>query len=273
MEVKVLLRLLVKLKNFLRRECMILIKDNSEIEKMRAGGKILAKILITLIDKVKPGVNTLTLEEEARGLIKKYHTQPAFLNYKGYPAVLCVSINEEIVHGIPSREKLIHSGDLVSLDLGILYQGMITDMAITVGVGKLAPQQQLLLETTRKALKEAVKKAKVGNKVIDISAAIQRTIEKAGFTPIRDCVGHGVGKLVHEDPLIPNVVEGRFSENLVEGMTLALEPIATLGDYPTVIGANGWTVLSRDKKVTAHFEQTVVVGKSKGEILTPLLVK
>lgn len=248
---------------------MIFIKDPLEIRKMLEGGKILTRILKSLEKEVRAGMSTWKLEEETRKLIIENKAQPAFLNYQGYPTALCVSINEEIVHGVPSKSRIIKNGDLVSLDLGISYQGLITDASLTVGVGKITNKERKLVEVTKDALNKAVAKAKAGNQVRDISRVIQKTIEKAGFRVIRDCVGHGVGKRVHEDPLIPNFVQRGKTEILKTGMTLAIEPIATLGGFRTVVDVNGWTVMTKDKSCTAHFEQTVAVGKDGGEILTP----
>ncbi|MFC1651738.1 type I methionyl aminopeptidase [Patescibacteria group bacterium] len=248
---------------------MIFIKDPLEIQKMREGGKILVRILKSLEKEVKIGMNTFELEDKARKLIVENKAQPAFLNYRGYPAALCVSINEEIVHGIPSKNKIIKDGDIVSIDLGVLYKGLITDASLTVGVGKVTSKEKKLIEVTRKALDKAISKAKIGNQIKDISKVIQETVEKAGFQVIRDCVGHGVGKRVHEDPLVPNSVHKGKSEILKEGMTIAIEPIATIGDFKTIVEVNGWTVITRDRSQTAHFEQTIAVGKNGGEILTP----
>ena len=248
---------------------MILIKNSVEIQKMREGGLILVRILKKLATQVKPGVTTADLEFRARDLTQSLGVKPAFLNYQGYPATLCVSLNDEIVHGIPSKKRTIQSGDLVSLDCGVSYQGLITDAALTIGVGRISLAQRKLLRVTRLALKRAITKACSGNRVSDISAAIQETIEKAGFNVIRDCVGHGVGHKVHEDPIVPNFVTFENTETLKPGMTIAIEPIATLGDFRTKTGSDGWVVKTRDQSTTAHFEQTIVVGVKQAEILTP----
>ncbi len=250
---------------------MIVVKNDQEIATMRKGGRILGKILKTLAREVRVGVTTWDLECKAKGLLEKYQVKPAFLNYQGYPCVLCVSINEEVVHGVPCKTKVIREGDLVSLDLGIEYRDLITDAALTIGVGRIAPERKKLIEVVWEALSEAIRVAKPGEKVASLSLAIQKTVEKNGFNVIRDCVGHGVGKKVHEDPLIPNFFTPGKSEVLKPGMTLAIEPIATLGDFATETGTAdcSWVVRTKDQSPAAHFEKTIVVGEKDGEVLTP----
>ncbi len=250
---------------------MIVIKSDQEIALMRQGGKILGKVLLELKTEVRAGVTTWELECKAKELLKKYQVEPAFLNYQNYPCALCISVNEEVVHGVPCKTKVIQEGDLVSLDLGVKYRDLITDAALTLGVGKITSEYQKLIETTKNALNVAVKTVKPGKKVSDISLAIQTAVEKNGFNVIRDCVGHGVGRKVHEDPLIPNFFSPLDDQVLKAGMTLAIEPIATTGDFATKTGTTdcNWVVITADQSPTAHFEKTIAVTKEGCEILTP----
>lgn len=252
---------------------MIIIKKPEEIELMREAGKIGASVMEKLILSVKPGISTLKLNGYAEALIDKYHAYPAFKGFsppgesKKYPAGLCVSINEEVVHGIPSSRR-VKEGDIVSLDLGIFYKGYYTDLATTVGVGNIDPSDKRLIATTRKALEEAIKFLKAGRRLGDLGFLIQRTIESKGFSVIRDLVGHGVGKELHEEPSVPNY--GRRGEGIVlkEGMTIAVEPMASSGKPEVKIKKDGWTIKTCDGSHSAHFEETILIKKEGCEVLT-----
>ncbi len=254
---------------------MIIIKTAEEIELMREGGKILAEILNEVVNNAKPGVNSLELDKLAEELVYKRGGRPSFKGYGNsrnpYPATLCVSINEEVVHGIPSNDKILLDGDIVSLDIGMQYpakDGMYTDMAVTVGVGKVRNETKRLIKTTQKALENGIRECKGGNLLSQVSAAIQETAEKERFSVVRTLVGHGVGQEVHEDPQIPNYITGESDIVLKPGMTLALEPMINIGDYQVKLLDDGWTFITEDEKLSAHFEHTVLVTDGEPEVLT-----
>lgn len=256
---------------------MIIIKTPPEITLMREGGRILAKVLREVIKATKKGVSTKELDELAERLIRKFGGEPAFLNYQTegeeippFPATLCTSVNQEVVHAIPSYQRILKEGDLVGLDIGMDYKGFCTDMAKTVGVGKISPKAKKLIEVTRKALVIGIRKVKPGNFIGDIGAAIQQYVEKKGFSVVRQLVGHGIGKKVHEEPRIPNYGEPRTGPKLEKGMTLAIEPMVNIGKDMVKTAADGWTIVTDDKSLSAHFEHTVVVTKKGYEILTDL---
>lgn len=234
---------------------------------MAQGGKILARVLKKVEHAVRVGITTQELDKLAKELVLRLGAKPSFKGYKGYPAGLCTSVNEEVVHGIPSIRKL-KSGDIVGLDLGVLYKGYYTDSAVTVPVGKVSPEVLRLIEVTKKALEVGIEKVRVGNHIGDISAAIQQYVEKEGFNVVRDLVGHGVGKYVHEEPQIPNYDKPGTGEELKVGMTLALEPMVVMGSWQTEQAQDGWTFITKDKSFAAHFEHTVVVTKKAPRILT-----
>lgn len=256
---------------------MIYFKTEQEIMAMREGGKILAKILEELGQAAKPGIKTIELDRLAESLVFKYGAMAAFKNYKplfnsndgGYPASVCVSVNEEVVHGIPG-ERILQEGDIVSLDMGILYKERYTDAAITVGVGKISPIARKLIDVTKKSLELGIGETKAGNHLGDIGAAIQKYAEANGFSVVRDLVGHGVGKFIHEEPEIPNYGKRGAGLELKEGMTLAFEPMINLGDWHVDILSNSWTFATRDKKLSAHFEHTIAITKNGAEVLTKI---
>ena len=248
---------------------MIIIKTPKEIELMREGGEILAKVLREVSLRVKPGVSTQELDSLAEELIIKSKGKPSFKGYKGYPAALCASVNNEVVHGIPSSEKILKSGDIVGLDLGLEYKGCFTDMTITVPVGKVSKIAHKLIKVTKNSLTQGIRKIEPGNFISDISRAIQDYVERQGFSVVRDLVGHGVGREVHEDPPVPNFFDPNLeSVKLREGMVLALEPMINMGSYEVEVLNDGWTVVTRDGFLSAHFEHTVAVTKEGYEILT-----
>lgn len=246
---------------------MVILKTPGEIAIMREGGKRLAKILQELVLQTRAGVTQKELNKLAEKLVYKFGGKPSFLNYKNYPASLCVSVNNEVVHGLPTNRKF-REGDIVSLDFGIWYKGLCTDMAVTCGVGKISPQAERLILTTKKALEIGEVEVKPGNYIGDISFAIQNYVEKQGFSVVRDLVGHGVGKKVHEDPKIPNFGKKGKGIKLKKGMTLALEPMVNMGTWKVKLLADGWTFVTADGKLSAHFEHTVAVTEKGCEVLT-----
>ena len=249
------------------------IKTPEEIEDMRYSGKILAAIHKKLIPEVKPGVTTKYLADIAAKEIKKLGGKPAFLGYghpNPFPDVICISVNNEVVHGIPSSDKILKDGDIVSLDLGVMYNGMITDAAISVICGRASPEIEEFLEHTKKSLHAGLKVVKNGCQVGDISNAIQKYLERYGYGIVRDLVGHGVGHEVHEDPNIPNYGPKRSGPKLVSGMTVAIEPMVTLGNHGVYTEDDGWTVSTNDGSLAAHFEHTILVTDKGCEILTSL---
>jgi len=234
---------------------------------MREGGMILAKVLKKVAKYVRVDITTQELDKLAKELVFKYGGKPSFEGYEGYPAGLCTSVNEEIVHGLPGKRKL-KSGDIIGLDLGVLYKGYYTDAAITLAVGKVSPRVLKLIKVTKKALKKGIGEVRVGNHIGDISAAIGEYAESQGFSVVRNLVGHGVGKLVHEEPQIPNYGKPGTGPELKVGMTLALEPMVNIGGYQTRQKDDGWTFVTQDKSYSAHFEHTVAVTKKGPRILT-----
>lgn len=254
---------------------MIRIKSKEDIQKMREGGKRHAEILLALKSMIKHGVSTRALEEESRRLIEEGGDKSAFLNYqphgavRPFPATLCVSVNDEIVHGIPNEhEKILKEGDIVSIDLGLIHKGMITDAAITVRVGKVSPELDKLLDITEKALYAGIKAAKGGKTVGDIGMAIERYAIANNYGLVEELSGHGVGYDVHEDPFIPNYGEAGKGEILRPGMVIAIEPMFNLGKKDIVLDSDNWTYRTRDGKPSAHFEHTILITKGEAEILT-----
>jgi methionyl aminopeptidase len=254
---------------------MIRLKTEKEIEILREGGKRLAEILAILASKVTPGVSSFTLEEETLRLMRESGDKPAFLGYqpqgarRPFPAALCVSINEEIVHGIPNEvEKIVQEGDLVTLDLGIIHQGLITDAAITVPVGVVDALSLKLVETTRTALLRGIETAQPGRTVGDIGAAISQVIREGGFTSPDDLVGHGVGYKVHEDPYVPNVGKAGQGEKLVPGLVIAIEPMANIGKSAIKVLSDGYTIVTRDGTRSAQFEHSIAITEKGNIILT-----
>lgn len=246
------------------------IKTKAEIEAMRESGRILAAVLDVLKHTIQPGMTTMDLEVKAREELKHLGGEPAFLGYEGYPAVLCVSVNDEVVHGIPGS-RVIEAGDIVGMDFGVVIKGMVTDGAISVIVGKpSSPKEARLVKATEQALQAAISQVKNGARVGDLAAAAQDVLDKAGLGIVRDLVGHGVGHELHEEPNIPNYGSRGSGPVLKTGMTIAIEPMATLGDYKVFIAPDRWTVKTRDGSKSAHFEHTVLVTEDGAEILTLL---
>lgn len=247
---------------------MTSVKTTKEIQAMRESGKMLATILQLLSHKLAAGMTTKDLSNIASTELKKLGGQPSFLHFQGYPDVLCVSINDEVVHGIPKVSKLIVEGDIVSLDFGVTYQNMITDAAITCIVGKLKGEDKLLVETTKESLLSGIMAVHDGVHTGDIGAAVAGVLVKHNYGIVRDLVGHGVGHHLHEEPNIPNYGRKGTGTVLKSGMTVAIEPMATLGDYEVYTADDGWTVLTEDGSRSAHFEHTILVTEDGAEILT-----
>jgi methionyl aminopeptidase len=246
---------------------MIVLKRPEEIEKIRKSNIIVAEILRALKEKIKPGVTTLELNRYSEDLAIKKGAKPAFKGYRGYPFALCASVNAEVVHGMPSARAL-KSGDIVSLDFGAHYQGYYGDAAITVPVGEISKDALLLLQTTEQSLYDGILQARVGNRLGDISAAVQKRVEAAGFSVVRDFVGHGIGRDLHEEPQVPNYgVRGRGIE-LKSGMVLAIEPMVNAGTYKVRVLSDGWTVVTEDGQLSAHFEHTVAITDDGPVILS-----
>ena len=246
---------------------MIIIKKPDELEAMRVSARKTATILSKVAARVAPGVTTGELDEYAAELARKEEGRCAFYGYHGFSGRICCSINEEVVHGIPGR-RMIRDGDIVSIDFGLVYGGFVGDTATTVAAGEINPEWQRLLDTTRECLAAAIEKAVEGNHLSDISNAVQVVAEGAGFSVVRDFVGHGIGRDMHEDPQIPNYGPPGRGPVLKAGMTFAIEPMINLGVHKTEVLHDGWTVVTQDRLPSAHFEHTVAVGKNEAEILT-----
>jgi methionyl aminopeptidase len=245
----------------------IIIKSEREIAAMRKAGRAVAVVLRILAEELKAGMKTRELDAVAGRELEKLGAKPSFKGYRGFPANLCVSVNDEIVHGIPG-ERVLAEGDIVSLDLGAIVDGFQGDAALTVGIGEISPEAERLVETTRGALQAGVDKARAGARLGDISAAIQQYAESRGYGVIREYTGHGIGREMHEEPQIPNFGLAGTGPLLRRGMTLALEPMVSIGDWRTRLDGNHWTVLTVDGSLAAHFEDTVAITDDGAEILT-----
>lgn len=243
-------------------------KTPQEIETLREGGKILGQILRDLATLVEPGVSGQYLNSQAEKMIKQAGASPAFKNYHGFPAALCVSVNQTVVHGIPTDEPL-KDGDVVGLDLGMKYKGLYTDTATTVAVGEVSKEALKLMEATKKALFVGIDQVKPGNHIGDIGKAIEKFIKPYGYSIVRDLAGHGVGRKVHEDPLVPNYNDGSRGEKMFPGLVIAIEPMIIMGkDHQVLVAGNKWNVDSKDNSITAHYEHTVAVTEEGCIIIT-----
>jgi len=239
------------------------------LEAMRRAGRVVAGLLSHLETFVKPGITTKRIDDEAHTYLQRQGAKPAFLGYRGFPATICVSINDEVVHGIPGSRQLCE-GDLVSIDVGGIVDGLYADSAKTFAVGAVSQQAQELTQTTREALVAGIKQAVVGNRLHDISYAVQQVAEAGGYGIVREFVGHGIGRALHEDPPIPNFGSPHTGPRLKAGMVLAIEPMITMGSHEVEILEDGWTAVTRDHSLAAHFEHTVAVTDSGPEVLTEL---
>ncbi|RUM39866.1 MAG: type I methionyl aminopeptidase [Desulfocapsa sp.] len=237
----------------------ILVKTADEINIMQEANQIVAEALSMLLDVVEPGITTFDLDKMAEELCRKRNSTPAFKGYHGFPSSLCVSINEEVVHGIPSRKRKLKKGDIISVDFGVCYKGFYGDSAVTIPVGKIKKPVHDLLRVTKESLELAIEQVVPGNRISDISKAVQAHAEKHGFSIVRQFVGHGIGTSLHEGPEVPNFVSKGQSPRLIEGMVVAIEPMVNMGTHKVKVLRDGWTVITTDKKVSAHFEHSVAV--------------
>ena len=247
----------------------VVLKSPQEIEKMRVAGQVVREILELLRSQVKPGATTLDLEKAAEAGLRERGAKAAFKGYHGYPCVLCASVNSEVVHGIPSRKRVLKEGDIVSLDFGAVVDGYFGDSAITVAVGaKIAPETERLLRVTEASLQSAIAVVKPGATLGDIGAAVQGVVEAEGFSVVRDFVGHGIGVHMHEDPQVPNFGEAGHGMKLRAGMVIAIEPMVTAGKPDVRVLKDGWTAVTDDGSMSAHFEHTVAVTPTGARVLT-----
>jgi methionyl aminopeptidase len=255
---------------------MIYIKSKKEIELLKAGGKILAEVVEKLGKSLKPGMSTFDLDQLAGKLIKELGAISAFKNYgvewgNPFPGNICVSLNDEIVHGIGKKDRLIKNGDLVKIDAGVIYKNYFTDMARTFMVGEVSEEAKKLVLVTEKSFWEGIKNLKEGKMLSEYSKAVQNYVEKNGFSVVRNLVGHGVGKDLHEDPQIPNYYNKKYEDVKLEaGMVLALEPMVNVGKFETKIKKDGWTFITKDRSLSAHYENTIVITKNGVEVLTSI---
>ena len=248
---------------------MIQLKSTREIELMSQGGKILGETLQKLRDAVRPGVSTADLDTVAEQFIRGHDgATPAFKGLYGFPGSICTSINDEIVHGIPSKRRVLKEGDIVSLDVGVGYKGFFTDSAITVAVGAVDEKTERLLDVTARALEAGIAAAHIGNHIGDIGAAVQAVVEDAGFSVVRDLVGHGIGVEFHEEPQVPNYGKPKRREKLVPGLTVAIEPMVNVGGPATRTLPDRWTIVTADGTRSAHFEHTVAITENGPKVLT-----
>ena len=247
----------------------IVCRSTSEIEKMRRSGRIVRQVLDAVKEVVAPGVTTMDLERVAERKIKELGAKPVFKGYYDYPCVLCTSINNEIVHGIPSERRTLKAGDIVSIDTGVVLDGYYGDAAITVPVGEsVGPELQKLLEVTRESLYKGIEAARIGNTVGDVGAAVQKLVESNGFSVVREFVGHGIGTKLHEEPQVPNYGAAGSGPRLRDGMVLAIEPMVNVGGHEARVLSDNWTAVTKDGTYSAHFEHTVAVTKDGPVILT-----
>ncbi len=249
---------------------MVSIKSEREIELMREAGRILARVHDELEKALKPGMSTLDVDKLGEHIIRSYGCIPSFKNYNGYPASICVSVNDEVVHGIPNKHHILREGDIVSLDAGVIYKGYHSDAARTHGIGEITPEAQKLIDVTKQSFFEGIKFAKAGNHLNDISAAIQAYAESFGYGVVRDLVGHGIGSHLHEDPEVPNFSQKRKGILLRPGMTLAVEPMINAGRYDVAWMDDDWTVVTDDGSLSAHYENTILITEGEPEILSLL---
>lgn len=246
----------------------ITVKSEREIELMRESCKRLADVFQNLERAVRPGMSTLDIDTMGEKLIRGHGCTPNFLHYNGYPASICVSVNEEVIHGIPKRDHILQEGDIVSLDAGLIYKGYHSDMARTFGVGAISEEAKLLIERTKQSFFDGIKMARAGNHLFDISNAIDASIKPYGYGIVREFVGHGIGSKLHEDPQIPNFKQLRRGPKLYAGMTLAVEPMINIGRADVVVLDDDWTVETEDGSLSAHYENTILITEGEPEILT-----
>jgi methionyl aminopeptidase len=247
---------------------MIILKSLQEIEKIRQAGKVVADVLAGIRDMVRPGISTLALDDYAERSIRSTGARPAFKGYRGYPRTLCTSINDQVIHGIPAQSTILREGDILSVDVGAIVDGFYGDAAITVPVGRVSPLAERLMRVTEEALARGIAQALPGNRLFDISSAIQRYVEENGYSVVREFVGHGIGRSLHEDPQVPNFGEQGRGPRIQAGMVLAIEPMVNMGGSATVVKEDNWTAVTADGTLSAHFEHTIAVLEDGPRILT-----
>jgi methionyl aminopeptidase len=247
---------------------VIICRSTAELEKMREAGRLVGDVLTELTARVAPGVTTAELDEIAEQRIRKAGAVPAFKGYHGYPATICASINEEVIHGIPSGRRILNEGDIISIDVGASLDGYYGDSAVTLPVGQVSEQAATLLRVTEESLYKAIERAQPGGRISDIGHAVQQHVEAYGFSVVREFVGHGIGQRMHEEPQVPNYGEPGRGPRLAEGMVLAIEPMVNAGKPAVKVLADGWTAVTRDNSLSAHFEHTVAVRADGPWILT-----
>jgi len=248
---------------------LTVLKSQDEIKRMADSCRIVAEVLDGIKEHVAVGVTTKELDDYVESFILSKSAKPAFKGYRGYPASVCTSVNEEVVHGIPSSRKL-KDGDIICLDIGVLFRGFYGDAAITLPVGNISAEAKKLISVTEQSLQAGIEKAIVGNRLFDISSAVQQCVESEGFSVVRNFVGHGIGRNLHEDPQVPNFGKAGEGAKLVEGMTLAIEPMVNAGGWEVSVLDDGWTAVTRDRSLSAHFEHTVAITKNGYNVLTKL---
>lgn len=244
------------------------IKSEREIELMRDAGRILSEVHLKIKEEIKPGITTHDINIKADELIRSYNCIPSFLNYNGFPASVCISVNDQVVHGIPSKKKVVMDGDILSIDAGLIYKGYHSDAARTWPVGRVSKEAKKLIEVTEQSFFEGIKHGKAGNHLHEISSAIQAYVESEGFSVVRALVGHGIGKEMHEEPQIPNFKQSNRGIRLAPGMTLAIEPMVNQGRYDVDWEDDDWTVVTSDGSLSAHYENTVLITDGEPEILS-----
>ncbi len=247
---------------------MIEVKNDSELQKMREAGKVTAAVLKLMTELVKPGISTLELDAAAEKTIRSFGATPLFLGYYGFPGTICASVNEEVVHGIPKKDRILKSGDIISIDTGARLDGFCSDAAITLGVGEVSDEAQRLMDITKKSLYKAIGQVKPGKRLGDVEHAVETFAKQNGVGVVRDYCGHGIGRNMHEEPSIPNFGKPGTGPLLEKGMVLAIEPMLTAGTYRVRELDDGWTVVTADGKYAAHFEHTVAVTANGSEIFT-----
>lgn len=247
---------------------MIEVKNDSELQKMREAGKVTAAVLKLMTELVKPGISTLELDAAAEKTIRSFGATPLFLGYYGFPGTICASVNEEVVHGIPKKDRILKSGDIISIDTGARLDGFCSDAAITLGVGEVSDEAQKLMDVTKKSLYKAIGQVKPGKRLGDVEHAVETFAKQNGVGVVRDYCGHGIGRNMHEEPSIPNFGKPGTGPLLEKGMVLAIEPMLTAGTYRVRELDDGWTVVTADGKYAAHFEHTVAVTANGSEIFT-----
>lgn len=248
----------------------ITLKSRKEIQIMRKANRIVAETLALLQEMVRPGISTLDLDRRSEEYARSCGAVPAFKGYRGFTGSICASLNEQVVHGIPSAQTKLSEGDIISIDFGVKYEGFYGDAAVTVPVGRVSPESEKLIRVTSESLERAIAQVRVGNRINDISMAVQRHVEENGFSVVRQFVGHGIGRQLHEPPEIPNYHRNETTPRLLAGMVLAIEPMVNAGGYEVKVLSDGWTVVTLDRRPSAHFEHTVLVTSGDPEVLSRL---